>query len=72
MIDRGGRADRKAGLARVAKQRKETIDTAKQSNRQDVLSQATEELAILNAYLPQPLSASPSAAPLRNSLRLTG
>ena len=43
-------------LAQQAMQRRETIDSAKQTSRQDVLTQATQELAILNAYLPQPLS----------------
>lgn len=43
-------------LNQQAKQRRETIEAAKQANRQDVLSQATEELAILNSYLPQQLS----------------
>jgi len=43
-------------LGQQAKQRRETIEAAKQGNRQDVLSQATEELAILNSYLPQQLS----------------
>jgi len=43
-------------LVQQAKQRRETIEAVKQTNRQDVLTQATEELAILNSYLPQPLS----------------
>jgi uncharacterized protein YqeY len=43
-------------LAQQAKQRRETIESAKQANRQDVLTQATEELAIVNSYLPQQLS----------------
>jgi uncharacterized protein YqeY len=43
-------------IVQQAKQRRETIESAKQGNRQDVLAQATEELALLNAYLPQPLS----------------
>ncbi len=43
-------------VAQQAKQRRETLEAAKQTNRQDVLTQATEELAILNAYLPQQLS----------------
>ncbi|MBI3996022.1 MAG: GatB/YqeY domain-containing protein [Candidatus Omnitrophica bacterium] len=43
-------------LTQQAKQRRETIESAKQANRQDVLAQATQELAILNAYLPQQLS----------------
>jgi hypothetical protein len=43
-------------LAQQAKQRQETIESAKQSNRPDVLAQATQELQILKAYLPEPLS----------------
>ncbi len=43
-------------VAQQAKQRRETLEAAKGTNRQDVLTQATEELAILNAYLPQQLS----------------
>ena len=43
-------------IAQQTKQRRETIESAKQGNRQDVLAQATEELALLNAYLPQQLS----------------
>ena len=43
-------------IAQQAKQRRETIESAKQGNRQDVLTQATDELALLTSYLPQPLS----------------
>lgn len=43
-------------VSQQAKQRRETIESAKQTSRQDVVSQATEELAILTAYLPQQLS----------------
>jgi hypothetical protein len=43
-------------LSQQAKQRRETIEAAQQSGRQDVLEQASQELALLNAYLPQPLS----------------
>ena len=43
-------------LAQQAKQRRETMESAKQTNRQDVLTQSAEELAILNGYLPQQLS----------------
>ena len=38
------------------KQRRETIESAKQTSRQDVLAQANEELGLLTAYLPQQLS----------------
>ena len=43
-------------LSQQAKQRRETIESVKATSRQDVLAQATAELAILTAYLPQQLS----------------
>ena len=43
-------------LAQQAKQRRETIEAGKQTNRQDVVTQATQELEILNAYLPKQIS----------------
>lgn len=43
-------------IVQQAKQRRETIEFAKQTNRDDVLAQATAELALLNSYLPQQLS----------------
>ena len=51
-----GEADVIQVISQQAKQRRETIDAAKAGGRQDVLNQAAEELAILTAYLPQPLS----------------
>ena len=43
-------------LSQQAKQRHETIESAKHSNRQDVITQASEELAVLQSYLPKQLS----------------
>ncbi len=43
-------------LGQQAKQRRETIEFARSGQRQDVLGQATAELAILEAYLPRQLS----------------
>jgi len=43
-------------LSKQAKQVKETMESAKQGSREDVLAQATEELAIISSYLPQQLS----------------
>ena len=43
-------------VSQQVKQRRETIDAVRTSGRQDIVAQATEELAILNAYLPQQLS----------------
>ncbi len=38
------------------KQRRETLEAAKTSGRQDVLTQTSEELAILASYLPQQMT----------------
>src|SRR3989338_8219909 len=43
-------------LNQQAKQRRETLEAAKKGGRQDVADQASEELAILDVYLPQQLS----------------
>ena len=43
-------------LSQQAKQRKETLEAAKQNNRPDIATQATQELELLNAYLPKQLS----------------
>ena len=43
-------------LTQQAKQRQETIDAAKQSNRQDILAQSVQELEIITAYLPKALA----------------
>ena len=59
-------------LVQQAKQRRETIDAAKQANRQDVLAQATEELAILNAYLPQQLSEEALKQLIEEAVRMVG
>jgi len=59
-------------LQQQAKQRRETIEAAKQANRQDVLSQATEELAILNTYLPQQLTQEAVAQLVDEAVRTVG
>jgi uncharacterized protein YqeY len=43
-------------IAHQAKQCRETIESAKRANREDILAQATAELAIVASYLPPPLS----------------
>ena len=43
-------------LNQQAKQCRETHEAAKKGGRQDILDQASEELAILTSYLPQQLS----------------
>ena len=59
-------------LTQQAKQRRETIEAAKQGNRQDVLSQATEELALITAYLPQPLSADALKQLIEEAIKTVG
>lgn len=59
-------------LAQQAKQRKETMDAAKQTGRQDVLDQATQELAIVNAYLPQQLSPEAIASLIDEAIKAVG
>lgn len=51
-----GEADVLQVINQQAKQRRETIEAAKAGGRQDIVNQATEEFAIVTAYLPQPLS----------------
>jgi uncharacterized protein YqeY len=43
-------------LSQQAKQRRETLESAKQAGRQDVAAQATQELEILGGYMPAQLS----------------
>ena len=59
-------------LAQQAKQRRETIESAKQGGRDDVLQQTTAELAILTAYLPQMLSQEALLTLIDEALRTVG
>lgn len=59
-------------LAQQAKQRRETMDAAKQSGRQDILDQTTQELAILASYLPQQLSADAIAQLVDEAIKTVG
>ncbi|MDP3723685.1 MAG: GatB/YqeY domain-containing protein [Candidatus Omnitrophota bacterium] len=59
-------------LAQQVKQRRETVEAAKQATRQDVLTQATEELAILNAYLPPQLSEGALATLIDEAIQAVG
>ena len=43
-------------LSKQSKQRQETLASAKQAGRQDIVDQATAELAILGTYMPKQLS----------------
>ena len=54
------------------KQRREIIESAKQTMRQDVLDQATEEIAILKAYLPEPLPREALAQLIEEAIQAVG
>ena len=43
-------------LGKEVKARQETIESAKQAERPDLISKAEEEIAVLSEFLPQPLS----------------
>lgn len=59
-------------LSQQAKQCRETIAAATQGHRQDILDQATEELAIINSYLPQPLSEAAISQLIEEAIRTVG
>lgn len=59
-------------LAQQAKQRRETLESAKSSGRQDILDQTTQELAILTGYLPQQLSTAALAALVDEAIASAG
>lgn len=48
--------DAQAVLIREAKRRRESIDAFRKGGREDLAVQEAEELSIIEAYLPQPLS----------------
>ena len=59
-------------VSQQAKQRQETIESAKQASRQDVLAQATEELKLLKSYLPEPLSPEALAQLIDEAVKAVG
>ena len=59
-------------FAQQAKQRRETIESAKKTSRQDVVDQATEELAILTSYMPQQLSQDHVAKLIEEAIQAVG
>ncbi|MBI3324437.1 MAG: GatB/YqeY domain-containing protein [Candidatus Omnitrophica bacterium] len=59
-------------LAQQAKLRRETIESAKQVGRPDVVQEATEELTILGAYLPAPLTPEAINGLIEEALKTVG
>ena len=59
-------------ITKQAKQRRETLDAAKQSGRKDIETQTAEELAILNAYLPTQLAPDQLKALIDEAVKTVG
>ncbi|HYX20582.1 MAG TPA: GatB/YqeY domain-containing protein [Thermoanaerobaculia bacterium] len=64
--------DVEAVLRRAVKQRKDSIEQYAKGNRQDLVDAETEELAILEAYLPKGLSDAEIEAALREVIAEKG
>ena len=61
-----------AALRRSVKQRKDSIEQYARGGRQDLVDAETEELAILEAYLPKGLSEAETEAALKQVIREKG
>jgi uncharacterized protein len=59
-------------LTQLAKQRKDAIDQYRQAGREDLATQEAEELAIIEEYLPQPLSDAEVEAVIDQLIAQTG
>jgi hypothetical protein len=59
-------------LSHQAKQRRETLESAKQGSRQDIADQAAKELAIIESYLPQQLSADALKQLIEEAVKASG
>jgi len=59
-------------IAKEARQRRESIEAFRQGNRQDLVAQEEEELAILNQYLPQQMSRGEIIAEARRVIEEVG
>jgi len=59
-------------IAKEARQRRESIESFRQGNRQDLVTQEEAELAILNQYLPQQMSREEIIAEARRVIEEVG
>jgi uncharacterized protein YqeY len=74
-IDKGSELDESATLAilqKEVKNRLETIEGAQQAKRDDLIAEAEAEIAILEAYLPQPLAAEELEKLVREAIAESG
>jgi uncharacterized protein YqeY len=74
-IDKGSELEESATLAilqKEVKNRLETIEGAQQAKRDDLIAEAEAEIAILEAYLPQPLAAEELEKLVREAIAESG
>jgi uncharacterized protein YqeY len=67
-----GDADVLDVMSKQAKQRRESIEEYKKARRDDLVTMETEELAIIDAYLPQQMSRDEVMAEVRSVIAETG
>lgn len=65
-------ADEIKMLQKLAKQRRDSLDIFKQQNREDLAAKEEEELAIIERFLPQPLTQDELEALLKDIIAQTG
>ena len=65
-------ADMLAILQKEVKSRQETAEEARQAGREDLARQAEQEIAVLDQYLPQPLSHAELDSMAREAIREVG
>ena len=65
-------ADVLAVIDKMVKQRKDSISQFEAGNRKDLADAERAEIAVLSAYLPQPLSAAEIDAMIRDAIAATG
>lgn len=65
-------ADMLAILQKEVKSRQETAEEARQAGREDLARQAEQEIAVLDQYLPQPLSHAELESMAREAIREVG
>lgn len=65
-------ADEMKMLQKLAKQRRDSLDIFKQQNREDLAAKEEEELAIIERFLPKPLSEEELEALLKEIIAETG
>lgn len=59
-------------LSRLAKQRRDSIDQYRQGGREDLAEQESQELVVIESYLPEPLSEEELTAAIEEAIAAAG